>query len=608
MQSRAREPIVSENEEPENMCSESTTYDAKINESIATNLIVGCNMPPSMLEQRGFRRFMNVVAHKWKPCSARYIKSQVIPCLYASVKGKVQALLNEIDQLSVTIDIWCDRRGKAFLGITGHFIDIDFKGHAVLLKFVRLKGPHTGENIRNVTKDILEELGISRKIYRVITDNASNMIKAYKFGITVNDQSDSENLSQPLSQSTESSESYTEHESNDESDTESEWTFLDAIDDLADRSNGSEETNVRLSCFAHSLQLAIRDGLNKIAYLSKTFAKCKTLSKKSHKSSKIADLLEDVEKRINRSNKTRWSSEYYLIQSILRLGKKTVQDIINALGDDTLSFNNTDFSVLEEAVDVLEPFAEITSVCQSETAATVSMVVPAIVHILSHLKQMKSKVSLLKNLVNQLEQSINSRFAGIVKRLSLQPVLDDDPFNDPLYFVASLLDPKFKFRWIYLMEYTPSNESKIKHAMINLVLDECEHSRNQQIGQTSSQHSSLSSTENIAEPGINVKKRKLFQYEENERPVPLDTEVTPADELTAYLNDDSRINSLSSWKTRPPSLLVNVVKQVFSVQATSAPVERVFSQSGIVMSPRRTSMRDELFESLVFLRVNQNIS
>lgn len=97
MQSRAREPIVSENEEQENMDYESTTYDAKINESIATNLIVGCNMSPSMLEHRGFRRFMNVVAHKWKPCSARYIKVQVIPCLHTSVKGKVQAMLNEIE-------------------------------------------------------------------------------------------------------------------------------------------------------------------------------------------------------------------------------------------------------------------------------------------------------------------------------------------------------------------------------------------------------------------------------------------------------------------------------------------------------------------------------
>ena len=603
MQSRGRSSIGSDDGGQESIEYQSTDYDAKINESIATNLIVKCNLPPSMIEQGGFRRFMNVVAHKWKPCSARFMRAQMIPSLYASVKGKVDAMLNEIDHISVTIDIWSDRRAKAFLGITGHFIDVDFKLHAVLLKFVRLKGSHTAENIRNITKDILEELGISGKIYRIITDNAPNMIKAYKFGLTVNDDNDSENLPQ----ASDSSENVSEHDSIDEYDSEMEWTLLDPIDDKVDGSNGAEETNVRLSCFAHSIQLAIRDGLNKIPYLSKTLSKCKQLSQKSHKSSKVTDLLEDVDKRISRSNKTRWCSEYFLIQSILRLGKKTVEDITNTIGDDTLSFNNKDFTVLEEAVDVLEPFADITTACQLETTATVSMVVPAVVHIIHHLEQMKGKVSLLKTLITQLEQSMNTRFAGIVKRLSLQQVLDCDPFNDPLYFVATLLDPKFKFHWMYLMDYTAPMESKLKHAMINLVLDECERNRAQQMDQSSAQHSVLSGDENSGQSAINVKKRKLFEYDDNEGLVSSHTEASPADELTKYINETSRNKSLLSWKTSVPSLLPNIVKKVFSVQASSAPIERAFSQSGIIMSSRRTSMGDELFQSLVFLRVNQNL-
>ena len=86
------------------------------------------------------------------------------------------------------------------------------------------------------------------------------------------------------------------------------------------------------------------------------------------------------------------------------------------------------------------------------------------------------------------------------------------------------------------------------------------------------------------------------------------TEASSADELTKYINEISRNKSLLSWKTSVPSLLPNIVKKGFSVQASSAPIERAFSQSGIIMSPRRTSMGDELFQSLVFLRVNQNLS
>ncbi len=46
--------------------------------------------------------------------------------------------------------------------------------------------------------------------------------------------------------------------------------------------------------------------------------------------------------------------------------------------------------------------------------------------------------------------------------------------------------------------------------------------------------------------------------------------------------------------------------RLFSVQASSAPIERVFSHAGLILSSRRTNMTEHLFRDLVFLRVNQN--
>ena len=582
---------------------EGSSYDDKVNQSIVLNLIVRCNLPPSMVEHIGFRKFMSDVVRKWRPASARYLKARVIPPLYASVRKKVDSMLNEIDHLSVTVDIWCDRRGKAFFGVTDHFIDVDFKPHAVLLRFVRLKGKHTAENIRNVTKDILEELEISRKIYRVITDNESNMIKTCKFGLTSCEENNLNNSVVIVG----SDENSVNSSSTDVCDSENELTLTDPIQEETEDLCGVEETNRRLSCFAHSLQLAIRDGLSNVSYLSKTLAKCKQLSQKSHKSTKVADILDDVDKRLTRSNTTRWSSEYFLIRSILRIGKKTIQDITSAIDDDALSFSSSDFNVLEEVIEILEPFADITIICQSETTATISMVVPAIVHLVHHLKQMNSKTSLLRKLVVQLDQSIKTRFSGIVKRLSLEPISDNDPFSDPLYFVATLLDPKFKLRWIYLLDYAPSLQSKLKHAMMSLVLDECELNPNMDVNQTSTQHSCFSSSGTSVYRMTESKKRKLFQYDEHDGPFSTNAELNPIDELNLYINDSNHISSLSSWKSSFLSSLAAVVKRVFSVQASSAPIERVFSQSGLLMSSRRTSMGDELFESLVFLRVNQHL-
>ena len=134
----------------------------------------------------------------------------------------------------------------------------------------------------------------------------------------------------------------------------------------------------------------------------------------------------------------------------------SVGEIMNAVDDKSLSFNSTDFDVLEETADILEPSAEITTTCQSETAAMISMVVPSIVHILVHLQQMDQSVSLLKKLTAHLDRLARASFAGIVKRLFLEPVVNSDPFNDRLYFIATLLDPKFKLRLMYSMNYTKS--------------------------------------------------------------------------------------------------------------------------------------------------------
>ena len=69
--------------------------------------------------------------------------------------------------------------------------------------------------------------------------------------------------------------------------------------------------------------------------------------------------------------------------------------------------------------------------------------------------------------------------------------------------LQTLLDPKFKLRWIYLLDYAPSLQSKLKHAMMSLVLDECELNPNTDVNQTSTQHTCFNSS------GTS-KNRKLF--------------------------------------------------------------------------------------------------
>lgn len=143
----------------------STNAMKKINQAILEQLIVKCNMPPSIVEHVSFRNFLKIFLPKWKPTSSRYFTNKLLPLLFDNAQIKMKRLLDDVTHLSITVDLWTDRRAKLFLGITGHFIDSNYIPQAFLLDFCRLKGPHTGDNVRNMTEEMLENLKVSYILY-----------------------------------------------------------------------------------------------------------------------------------------------------------------------------------------------------------------------------------------------------------------------------------------------------------------------------------------------------------------------------------------------------------------------------------------------------------
>ena len=107
-----------------------------------------------------------------------------------------------------------------------------------------------------------------------------------------------------------------------------------------------------------------------------------------------------------------------------------------------------------------------------------------------------------------------------------------------------------------------------------------------------------------------TKMTKLFAFlEQPQREVVSDMEG----EFQAYLDCESpqaletSRNPLNFWKDnaqRYPNL-AQVARKVFTVPATSAPVERAFSQAGKILRSDRSRLLPKNFENLVFLKVNK---
>ncbi|CAF3045088.1 unnamed protein product [Rotaria sp. Silwood2] len=292
------------------------------------------------------------------------------------------------------------------------------------------------------------------------------MIKAYKFGLSVDDEIDDDNNNEiKLNLNTN-----TAFDDNDYDMDINDLEFMDILyaEDYEDIENHSD---LRLSCFIHSLQLSIRNGLKNASYVPKLLKKCQALAKFAHKSSKITELLEELNKHINKMTITRWNSEFLLIKPISSIGK-TDLELITSLMDNPIKFSNNDFIVLQELIDILQPFYDISIRCQAETAVTASLVVPSIVHLISHLRDINPDISLCLKLVQQLEESITTHFSGIINRLNLVDVVDNSAYGDPIYFIAAVLDPSLKFLWIRDLKLPVPIENRLKQHIIELIINE----------------------------------------------------------------------------------------------------------------------------------------
>ena len=95
-----------------------------------------------------------------------------------------------------------------------------------------------------------------------------------------------------------------------------------------------------------------------------------------------------------------------------------------------------------------------------------------------------------------------------------------------------------------------------------------------------------------------------------------DVNVSPTaqTQLTDYLHfiNGPEINaaefSLATvCESKRYNLLGGLLSRVLYIPATSAPVERIFSQSGIIMRPHRARLSDSVLETLMFVKCNKDI-
>ena len=256
---------------------------------------------------------------------------------------------------------------------------------SVMLACSRVTGKHTAENITLWYDEITSDFNIVDKVQHIVTDNASNVRKAFLAlpGYEENEESDNED---------------------DDDDAEEYEAVKITSDDLTTEHHG---------CFAHMLQLIVKDGLKKAGQIDMVIKKCSKLVKYLLKSTLATDIL-DGEKRPQAFNVTRWNSQLKMIRSILAIKLAEV--------DGALTLNAHDRNILHDIVNILTPFEEACS----NRAHSISWICFAL-----H-KRFKASFA-------EYDHS------GFVRALFERRMPEYE--QNKTYIHAAILDPRFKLRW-----------------------------------------------------------------------------------------------------------------------------------------------------------------
>ncbi|XP_077101521.1 zinc finger BED domain-containing protein 4-like [Siphateles boraxobius] len=138
------------------------------------------DQPLSEVENVGFLRLLHVLEPRYDVPSRRYMTDTELPKLHDSVQKHIHSLLQASSAFSFTTDIWTSSVSPvSLISLTCQWIDESFTPQRAILHAKQFRGSHTGQAIAQVFEEMLQTWGIPKtSVHVVLRDNAKNMIKA----------------------------------------------------------------------------------------------------------------------------------------------------------------------------------------------------------------------------------------------------------------------------------------------------------------------------------------------------------------------------------------------------------------------------------------------
>ena len=353
---------------------------------------------------------------------------------------------------------------------------------------------------------------------------------------------------------------------------------------------------VRIPCIAHTLQLAVKAGLQLPAVVRVT-ARCRKIVMHFHHSHLAQTALETKQGQLGlpphkliQDVSTRWNSTYYMLNRLLEQRQAVTAVLLESTKTSVreLMLSASETSEIEFIASSLEPLAHATTMLCSETVPSLSLVQPLLAALLKrHLKHSEVDAKIVADIKSAIARSIAERFS------------DADQKN--IMLKASALDPRFK-----AMKLLSSSERADVYAQLLIAASELF-------------AATLAAPEDEPVPSCPSPKRsKMDDFLEcgnasdssGGGSSPNSGESTAIEkEVDAYRAEeqiDRALDPLEWWKLNEHrfKVLSKLAGKLLCIPATSIPSERLFSSAGTIVNKKRASLSPNNVDMLTFLCKN----
>ncbi|CAI6008296.1 unnamed protein product [Closterium sp. NIES-65] len=154
-----------------------------------TKLVVTCDLPFRIVEAEGFRELLillnrncaqkNFIPSRWT------VSRDTVVYAAAALQSAIAEMLAKEGELgcrvSFTIDMWTSPNNRAWLVVTGHWIDENYQLRTMVFEFREIHGRHTGKQMARVVEVTVVQWGLETRCLGFTSDNASSNTAAFRW-------------------------------------------------------------------------------------------------------------------------------------------------------------------------------------------------------------------------------------------------------------------------------------------------------------------------------------------------------------------------------------------------------------------------------------------